>query len=101
MGARSFLGVKCGQGVALTTHALLAPRSWKSRALPLPPLWATTVPTTGLLYIYSVVVRTYALLFLISNFCHVLNVVCFHLGNFPAPEFYMPTFRNTLSVPSS
>jgi hypothetical protein len=23
------------------------------------------------------------------------------LGNFPAAEFYMPTFRNTLSVPSS
>jgi len=39
--------------------------------------------------------------FLISNFRRVLNVVCFHLGNSPAPEFYMPTFRNTLSVPSS
>jgi len=38
---------------------------------------------------------------LISNFCHVLNVVCFLLGNSPASEFYMPTFRNTLSVPSS
>jgi hypothetical protein len=30
-------------------------------------------------------------LFLISNFCRVLNVVCFLLGNSPAPEFYMPT----------
>ena len=40
-------------------------------------------------------------LFLISNFCHVLNVVCFLLGNSPASEFYMPTFQNTLSVPSS
>ena len=39
--------------------------------------------------------------FLISNFCRVLNVVCFLLGNSPASEFYMPTFRNTLSVPSS
>jgi hypothetical protein len=27
-------------------------------------------------------------------------VLCFILGNFPASEFYMPTFRNTLSVPS-
>jgi hypothetical protein len=27
--------------------------------------------------------------------------VCFLLGNSPASEFYMPTFRNTLSVPSS
>jgi len=40
-------------------------------------------------------------LFLISNFCRVLYVVCFLLGNSPASEFYMPTFRNTLSVPSS
>ena len=28
-------------------------------------------------------------------------LVCFLLGNSPASEFYMPTFRNTLSVPSS
>jgi hypothetical protein len=27
--------------------------------------------------------------------------LCFLLGNSPASEFYMPTFRNTLSVPSS
>src|SRR5215475_2760653 len=27
--------------------------------------------------------------------------VCFLLGNSPASEFYVPTFRNTLSVPSS
>jgi len=39
--------------------------------------------------------------FLISNFRCVLNAVRFLLGNFPASEFYMPTFRNTLSVPSS
>jgi hypothetical protein len=37
MGARSFLGVKCDWGVQLTTHPLLAPRSSKSRAIPLPP----------------------------------------------------------------
>ena len=40
-------------------------------------------------------------LFLISNFCRVLNLVCFLLGNSPASEFYTSTFRNTLSVPSS
>jgi len=28
-------------------------------------------------------------------------VLCFLLGNSLAPEFYMLTFRNTLSVPSS
>jgi len=40
MGTGSFPGVKCGLGVLLTTH-LLVLRSWKSRAIPLPTLWAT------------------------------------------------------------
>jgi len=35
-------GVKCGRGVLLITHPLLVPRSWKSRAISLPTLWATT-----------------------------------------------------------
>jgi len=34
--------------------------------------------------------------FLISNFRRVLYVVCFLLGNSPASEFYMPTFRNSV-----
>jgi len=34
-------------------------------------------------------------MFLISSFRRVLYAVCFLLGN--SPEFYMPTFRNTLS----
>jgi hypothetical protein len=33
MGTGSLPGVKCGRGVLLTTHPLLAPRSWKSRVL--------------------------------------------------------------------
>ena len=41
MGTGSFPGVKCGRGVLLTTHPLLVPRSWKSRAIPLPTLWVT------------------------------------------------------------
>jgi hypothetical protein len=41
------------------------------------------------------------IIFLNSNFRRVLYVVCFLLGNSPASEFYMLTFRNTLSVPSS
>jgi hypothetical protein len=36
------------------------------------------------------------LIFLISNFRRVLNVVCFLSGNSSAPEVHMPTFRNTL-----
>jgi len=35
-------------------------------------------------------------LFLISKLRRVLYVVYFLLGNSPASEFYMPTFRNTL-----
>ena len=38
---------------------------------------------------------------MISNFRRVLKVICFFLDKFPATEFYMPTFRNILSVPSS
>ena len=41
MGAGSFPGVNCGRDVLLTTHPILVPRSWKSRAKPLPTLWAT------------------------------------------------------------
>ena len=41
MGTGSFPAVKCGRGVLLTNHALLVPRSRKSRAIPLPTLWAT------------------------------------------------------------
>ena len=40
MGTGSFPGVKRGRGVLLTTHPLLVPRSWKSRAI--------TLPTRGL-----------------------------------------------------
>jgi len=41
MGTGSFPGVKCGRGVLLNTQLLLLPRAWKSRAIPLPTLWAT------------------------------------------------------------
>jgi len=37
MGTGSFPRVKCDRGVLLTTHPLPASRSWKSRAIPLPP----------------------------------------------------------------
>ena len=43
---------KVRPGVLLTTHPLLVPRSWKSRAIPLPTLWATTGPLKGTLYLY-------------------------------------------------
>ena len=37
----------------------------------------------------------------LNFFLHENCVLCFILGNSPASEFSMPTFRNTLSVPSS
>jgi len=51
MGTGSFPGVKYGWGVLLTTHPLLVPWSWKSRAIPLPTVWATTGPVMGTLYL--------------------------------------------------
>jgi len=41
IGTGSSSGVNCGRGVLLTAHPLLVPRSWKSRAVTLPTLWAT------------------------------------------------------------
>jgi len=38
---RVFSGGKVRPGVLLTIHPLLVPRSWKSRAIPLPTLWGT------------------------------------------------------------
>ena len=40
VGTGSFPGIKSSRGVALTPHPLLVPWSWKSRAIPLLPLWA-------------------------------------------------------------
>ena len=41
------------------------------------------------------------ILFLISNFRRVLNLVCILLGISPASDCGLPTFRSPLSVPSS
>ena len=41
MGTGSFPRVKSDRGVLLTTHQLLVPRSWKSRSITQPTLWAT------------------------------------------------------------
>jgi len=46
------------------------------------------------IYIWAFYLTTY--FSYISNFRLVLNVVRFLLGNSPACEFYLPTFRNTL-----
>jgi hypothetical protein len=38
--------------------------------------------------------------FLISNFRHAVNIVFFLFCDFPASEFYITTFQNTLRVQS-
>jgi len=45
--------------------------------------------------------QTKQLFFLISSFRRVMYVVHFLLGNSLTSRVYMPTFQNTLSVPSS
>ena len=52
MGIWSFSGVKYDGAVLLTTHLLLVARSWNSRAIYLPTIWATTRPIMGTLYLY-------------------------------------------------
>ena len=70
MGTGSFPGVKCGRGVLLTTHPLLVPRSWKSRAIPLPTL-GHTGPVTGSLYLY---LFTYLQMHLLVLFSKVRSI---------------------------
>ena len=60
MGTGSFPGVKCCRSVLLTTQQLLEPSSWKSRAITLPSLWATTGPVSRLLHVYPVYLRMLA-----------------------------------------
>ena len=38
--------------MTLNTHPVLVPRSWKSRAVHLPTLWAKTRPVTGTFYFF-------------------------------------------------
>jgi hypothetical protein len=68
-GYRFFPGGRCGRGVLLTT--LLVPWSWRSTAIPLPTLWATTGPVTGSLYLCIVIME-----------CDMLNKYAFTVLNF-------------------
>ena len=80
--------------VAIAT-ALFLPTSSRICRISYWNFWALKMDSEGssetLVYI-----KQQGVLFLISNFRRVLNVLCFFLGNSPASEFYMPTFRNTL-----
>ena len=43
----------------------------------------------------------YFIFFLISNFCRVLNVVCFLMSNSLASEFYMPSLSQSFQLAQS
>ena len=58
MGTGSFPGVKYGRGMVLTIHPVLVLWSWKSRAIPLPTLRATTRPVMGTLYLFIIYLFT-------------------------------------------
>jgi hypothetical protein len=64
-----------------------------------PPCSSNSQDTVDACLGFDTITEKYALF--ISNFCHVLNAVCFLLHVSPLSEVYMPTFRNTPSVPSS
>jgi len=53
------------------------------------------------MYIVNTVLVKQVTVFLISNYCCVLNVIFFLLGDSLVSEFYVPTFWNTLLVLSS
>ena len=68
-GYRVFPGGKVGWSVTLTTHPLLVPWSWKSRAIPLPTVWATTGPVTGTLYLYLLLLKVTRSIYLHDTRC--------------------------------
>ena len=66
----SFPGVKSGRGVMLTLHPLLVLWSWKSRAIPLLPLWAVRPVQSS-----STCTRVHFILpFSYSKFAHVYRL---------------------------
>ena len=88
MGTGSFPGVKSGRAVLLTTHPLPVTRLWKSRAIPLPTLWATTGPVTGTLYLFFCTIDVYTPFILYLIFYSQYNL---HVNMFWLPDIYIWT----------
>ena len=87
MGTGSFPGVKCGRGVLLTTHPLLVPRSWKSRATLYLYLYCGAFNVTsshlGLMLLLCVIVLQSFVIssFFFFVFCIIIhNVACLFLS---------------------
>jgi hypothetical protein len=100
MGTGSFPGVKSGRGGTLTPHSLLVPWSWKSRAIPLPTLWATTGPVMGTLYLYiseNILGSIYCVLHgrswcsrYMGDLCKLCKVIAIFKSNWPGQALRVP-----------
>ena len=77
VGTGSFPVMKSGRGVTLTPHPLLVPWSWKSRAIPLLPLWAVR-PVQSL----SACARVHFTYHILRHFLYY-GVKCGYDGRFP------------------
>ena len=80
----------CGHNGSLRKHCIGDPVVFDT-----PLLWTPYAQSKELLVPNKIWRWVKTKITLISNFRRVLNVVCYLLGDSPASEFYMPTFRNT------
>ena len=65
---------------------------------PVPMLRTEATPPAWPYYLFIWLPPRKFIVFFISNFRHVLNVVCFLLGNSPVSEFYMPMFHRRVGT---
>ena len=99
MGTGSLLGVKYGRGVLLTTHPFLMPRSWKSRAITLPTLGATTGPVTRTLYLY-LLLSTLNLIESRISYLFIYNISIYSFAHLPPlGGLYLPGVATSLTRP--
>ena len=105
MGTGSFRGVNYGRGVLLTTNPLLVPRSWKSRAILLPTLWATTGPVKGTVYLTSISQMFAFTALTEASRLHfpeyILSLIILFLGKVRRPSFNVNGGQATFNVSSA
>ena len=84
----------------LIPHPLLVLWSWKSRAIHLPTLWATTGPVMGTLYLYTsenILGSIYCVLHgrswcsrYMGDLCELCKVIAIFKGNWPGQALRVP-----------
>jgi len=87
MGTGSSPGVKCSRGVLL---ALLVPRSWKSRAIPLPALWASPgLKRDHFTFTFYIYIYIYTYIYICVCVC-----VCVHITDCVEVVYELPLLPN-------